>query len=135
MRQPALFVVPKIVNPRNHQGADTDASTRGFISKLQLGSKYTRHSGAGTWTPRWVTAGFFIGWSKGFSEGVEEFLKFYLHSNNMGLKGIELCSLSNMGLSTTGVGSVVFLIWDYLPRTLRTFCSFSHKVQVLFTGA
>ena len=34
-------VVPKIANPRNHQGADTDANTRGFIYKLQLGSKYT----------------------------------------------------------------------------------------------
>ena len=70
-----LAVVPKIANPRNHQGADTDASTRGFISKLQLGSKCTCHSGAGTWTPKWVTAGFFIGWSRGFSEGVEEFLQ------------------------------------------------------------
>ena len=66
-------VVPKIANPRNHQGADTDASTRGFISKLELGSKYTPHSGAGTWTPKWVTAGFFIGWSRGFPEGMEEF--------------------------------------------------------------
>ncbi|XP_077706369.1 uncharacterized protein LOC144285016 isoform X2 [Canis aureus] len=45
-------VVPKIVNPRNHQGADTDASTQGFIYKLELGSKYTRHSRAGTWTLR-----------------------------------------------------------------------------------
>ena len=39
-----------------------------------------------------------------------------------------------MGLSTTGVGSVVFLIWDYLPRTLRTFCSFSCKVQLYSQG-
>ena len=30
------------------------------------------------------------------------------------------------------LGSVVFLIWDSLPRT---FCSFSCKVQLLFTGA
>ncbi|XP_038308731.1 uncharacterized protein LOC119869613 isoform X2 [Canis lupus familiaris] len=45
-------VVPKIVNPRNHQGADTDANTRGFIYKLELGSKCTRHSRAGAWTPR-----------------------------------------------------------------------------------
>ena len=70
-----LAVVPKIANPRNHQGPNTNASARGFISKLELGSKYTRHSGAGTWTPKWVTAGFFIGWSRGFSEGVEEFLQ------------------------------------------------------------
>ena len=42
--------MPKIANPGNHQGADTDANTRGFIYKLELGSKYTRHSGAGTWT-------------------------------------------------------------------------------------
>ena len=66
-------VVPKIANPRNHQGADTDAGARGFISKLELGSKYTRHSGAQTWTPKWVPAGFFIGWSRGFPEGMEEF--------------------------------------------------------------
>ena len=45
-------VVPKIANPRNHGGADTDTNTRGFIYKLELGSKCTRHSGAGTWTPR-----------------------------------------------------------------------------------
>ena len=35
--------MPEIVNPRNHRGANTDASTRGFINKLELGSKYTRH--------------------------------------------------------------------------------------------
>ena len=34
-------VVPKIANPRNHQGADTDASAQGFIIKLEIGSKYT----------------------------------------------------------------------------------------------
>ena len=34
-------VVPKIVNLRNHQGANNDASTRGFIYKLELGYKYT----------------------------------------------------------------------------------------------
>ena len=41
-------VVPKIANPRNHQGAHTDASTREFINKLELGSKYTQHSEAET---------------------------------------------------------------------------------------
>ena len=46
------FVVPKIANPRNPRGADTDANSRGLIYKLELGSKCTRHSGAGTWTPR-----------------------------------------------------------------------------------
>ena len=51
-------VVPKIANRRNHQEADTDANTRGFIYKLELVSMYTRHSGAGTWTPRWVLASF-----------------------------------------------------------------------------
>ena len=58
-RRPYLgtfIVVPKIANPRNHQGAHTDANTGGLIYKLELGSKYTRHSGAGTWTPRWVPA-------------------------------------------------------------------------------
>ena len=49
-------VVPKIANPRNHQEADTDANTRGFIYKLELVSMYTRHSGSGTWTQRWVLA-------------------------------------------------------------------------------
>ena len=47
-----MAVVLKIANPRNHQGADTDANTQGFIHKLEHGSKYTRHSGAGTWTLR-----------------------------------------------------------------------------------
>ncbi|XP_077714345.1 uncharacterized protein LOC144289799 [Canis aureus] len=45
------IIVPKIGNRRNHQGADPDSSTGGF-NKLELGSKYTRHSGAGTWMPR-----------------------------------------------------------------------------------
>ena len=93
--------MPKIANPRNHQGADTDASAQGFISKLELGSKCARHSRAGTWAPKWVTAGFFIGWSRGFSEGVEEFLKFCLHSD--------------MGLSRA-LSSVLILRWDFLPR-------------------
>ena len=47
-----LTVVPKIANLRNHQGANIHSSTRGFINKLELGSKYTQHRGAGTWTPR-----------------------------------------------------------------------------------
>ena len=34
--------------------ADTDANTRGFIYKLELVSKYTQQSEAGTW--RWVLA-------------------------------------------------------------------------------
>ena len=72
---PTLIVVPKIANPRNHRGANTDATAREFICKFELGSKCARHSGAGTWTPKWVTAGFLIGWSRGFSEGVEEFLQ------------------------------------------------------------
>ena len=33
-----INVMPKIVNPRNHQGADNDANTRGLIYKLELGS-------------------------------------------------------------------------------------------------
>ena len=49
-------VVPKITNPRNHYGADTDANTQGLISKLEFASKFTRHSGAGTWTSWWVFA-------------------------------------------------------------------------------
>ena len=49
-------VVPKIANMRNHQEADSDANTRGIIYKLDLVSKYTQHSRAGTWTPRWVLA-------------------------------------------------------------------------------
>ena len=49
-------VVPKIANMRNHQEADSDANTRGIIYKLDLVSKYTRHSRAGTWTLRWVLA-------------------------------------------------------------------------------
>ena len=49
-------VVPKIANPRNLREADTDANTLGFISHLELVSKYTRQSGAGAWTLRWVLA-------------------------------------------------------------------------------
>ena len=144
--------MPKIVNPRNHQGAATDASGQRFISKLELGSKCTRHSGAGTWTPRWVTAGFLWaglgdfqkGWRNFFhsdmGERVGEFLKICFPSNtgfSVSVKGI-LSSVFFLiwdSLLRAILSSVVFLIWDYLPRTLRTFCSFSHKVQLLFTEA
>ena len=51
-------VVPKTANPRNHGEADTDSNTRAFIYKLELVSKYTQHSGSGTWTPTWVLAYF-----------------------------------------------------------------------------
>ena len=61
--------MPKIANPRNHYRADTDANTQGLISKLELASKYTRHSGAGTWTPRWCFA------FKGLSQGPPEWLE------------------------------------------------------------
>ena len=49
-------VVPKIANPRTLREANSDANTRGFIYHLELVSKYTRQSGAGTWTLRWVLA-------------------------------------------------------------------------------
>ena len=49
-------VVPKTGNPRNHGEADTDSNTRAFIYKLELVSKYTQQSGAGTWIPRRVLA-------------------------------------------------------------------------------
>ena len=42
----------------------------------------------------------FMGWSRRFSEGMEEFLKFCLHSD--------------MGLSRA-LSSVLILIWDFLP--------------------
>ena len=45
-------VVPKVANLRNHQGAHTDANSQGFLYKLELGFKCTRHRGIGTWTPR-----------------------------------------------------------------------------------
>ena len=120
MSKSICTVVPKIANPRNHQGANTNASSGGFISKLELGSKYTRHSGAGTWTPKWATAGFFMGWSRGFSEGVEEFLKFCLHSE-MWLSGAWSSLLILIWGFLSLAWAVVFLIWDSLRRT---FCSF-----------
>ena len=43
--------MPKIANPRNHREADTDGNARGFFFKLELASKYTRHSGAGDLDP------------------------------------------------------------------------------------
>ena len=45
------------------------------------GSKYTRHSGAGTWTPE---VGFSLVLRAGLGDlqkGVEQFLKFCLHSD------------------------------------------------------
>ena len=108
------YCCAKIANPRNHQGADTDANTRGFIYKLKLGPKYTDPAEQGL-GPR---SGFhlsFKDWSRGSPEGEEEFLKFCLHSD-MGLSRalssvliligaschwVGLCSHSNMGFSRT----------------------------------
>ena len=114
-----MIVVPKIANLRNHQGANTDASTQGFIYKFERGSKYTPHNRAGAWTLKWVTAGFFMGWSREFSEGVEEcFFPIPICGERGGeflkiCKGFsELCSLSDMGLPAKGVLSfVLILIW------------------------
>ena len=92
--------MPKIANPGNDQGANRHAGARGFIYKLQLGSKYTRHREQGLGPRSGLQLGFFMGWSRGFSEGVEEFLKFCLHSD--------------MGLSRA-LSSVLILIWDFLP--------------------
>ena len=36
-RTPGPGVVPKIVNQGNHQGANTDGNSRGFLYKLELG--------------------------------------------------------------------------------------------------
>ena len=44
----------------------------------------------------------FMGWSRGPPEGVEEFLKFCLHSD--------------MGLSRA-LSSVLILIWDFVPQS------------------
>ena len=101
-----LNVVPKIANPRNHQGADTDASTWGFISKLELGPKCTQHRGAGTWTPKWVTAGFFIGWSRGFFRrggGISQVLFTFWYG------------------AFRALSSVLILIWDFLPLAWALF--------------
>ena len=47
----------------------------------------------------------FMGWSRGPPEGVEEFLKFCLHSD--------------MGLSRA-LSSILILIWDFLPWALSS---------------
>ena len=89
----------------------TEANTRWLISKLELASKYTRHSGAGTWTPRWCFA--FKGLSRGPPKGLEQFFKLCLHfdmgpsralSSVLILIGASspwrgLCSYSIVGLS------------------------------------
>ena len=36
-----VSVMAKNANPRNHQGANTDVITRGFIYKLEIGSVYS----------------------------------------------------------------------------------------------
>ena len=56
----------------------------------------------------------FKGWSRRPPEGVEEFLKFCLHSD-MGLSRARiLCSHFNMGVPATGLSSVLILIWSFL---------------------
>ena len=99
-----VIVVPKIANLRNHQGADKMQAHEGLLASSSLGPSIpdTAEQGLGP------GSGLQLGFLKA---GVGDFQKGW---NN-----------SKMGLSTTGMGSVVFLIWDYLPRTLRTFCSFS----------
>ena len=59
----------------------------------------------------------FKGWSRGPPEGVEEFLKFCLHSD-MGLSSAlsSVLILVWMGLSAPGLGSVLILIWGFLGR-------------------
>ena len=106
--------MPKITFLRNHQGADTDANTRGFIYSSSLGPSIpdTAEQGLG---PRGEFQLSCKGWSRGPPEGVEEFLKFCLHSD-MGLSRalssvlILMCDFLPWALS-----SVLILIWDFLP--------------------
>ena len=72
-----------------------------LFTSSSLGPSIPNTAEQGLGPPKWVTAGFFIGWSRGFSEGVGEFLKFCLHFH--------------MGLSRA-LSSVLILIWDFLPR-------------------
>ena len=75
----------------------------------------------------------FMGWSSGFSEGVEEF--FHSDMGERLVEFLKICFPSNTGLSVSVKGilsSVFFLIWDSLSRA---FSGFSCKVQLLFTGA
>ena len=91
--------MPKIANPRNYQGADTDASTReGLFASSSLGPSIPDTAEQGLGPP----GGFqlsFMGWSRGPPERVEGFLKFCLHSD--------------MGLSRA-LSSVLILIWGFL---------------------
>ena len=73
----------------------------GLLASSSLGPSIPDTAEQGLGPQSGFTAGFFIGWSRGFSEGVEEFLKFRLHSD--------------MGLSRE-LSSVLILIWDFLPQ-------------------
>ena len=94
-----VSVVPKIANPRNHQGANTDANTREFIYKLQLGSKCAPQGGAGTGTPGWVPAGVLWAGLGDFQKGQKNFF------------------IPIWGKGWGSILSSVFIpIWDFLSR-------------------
>ena len=56
----------------------------GLLASSSLGPSIPDTAEQGLGPRSGLQLGFFIGWSRGFSEGVEEFLKFCLHSD-MGL--------------------------------------------------
>ena len=83
----------------------------GLFTSLSLGPSIPDTAEQGLEPQSGLQLGFlWAGWPRGFSKGVEEFLKFCLHSGYGAFKGIELCFHSNMELSTMGVGSVFILI-------------------------
>ena len=73
-----------------------------------------------------------MGWSRGFSEGVEEF--FHSDMGERVGEFLKICfpSFPFLSVSVKGVLSSVFL--SDMGLSFKAFCSFSCKVQLLFTG-
>ena len=110
-------VVPKNANQRKPPRSQQRCKYRGFINKLELGSKSLLCVGS-----KYPEGGYswVMGWSRGFSKRSRNFL------SSVFITIRDFLSLSK------ALSSVLILIWDSLSRA---FCVFSCKVQLLFTGA
>ena len=101
--------MPKIANPRNHQGADTDASTTSVFLQARACVQVHPTQQSRDLDPEVGYSWVFYGLSRGFSEGVEEFFFFFpiwgkgwgsFLRSDMGFSAegnSELCCLSDRG--------------------------------------
>ena len=104
--------VPKIAYPRNHQKPTSMQVQEGLLASSSLAQVSPTEWSRGL-DPKGGSSWVFMGWSRGFSEGIKEIF-FPFHSDMRERVGefLKLCFHSDMGLSVKdGLQSFLELTW------------------------